>query len=67
MTSASPATSLRFVSMKELCARLSVSRPTIYALVERGELPEPVRITEGRIGWPSDLVDAWIAAKAATQ
>lgn len=52
-----------FVSLGAFAKRASVSRGTVYNLIERGELPRPKRITPNRVGLPSDAVEAWFASK----
>ena len=53
----------RFVSIPEFVRRSSLSRATVYNMVERGELPRPVRLTSARVAWPASVVDAWFQAK----
>lgn len=52
-----------FVSIKDFCARSSLSRGTIYNLVDRGELSPPVRLTKNRVAFPAPVVDAWFASR----
>jgi prophage regulatory protein len=42
-----------------------LGRSTIYAMVAKGKFPAPVPLTdEGReVGWDSNAVDAWVAAR----
>ena len=53
----------RFVSLTEFSRRSSLSRGTIYNMVARRELPEPTRLTQNRVAFPSDVVDAWFASR----
>jgi prophage regulatory protein len=53
----------RFVSIPEFVKRSSLSRATVYNLIEAGELPRPVRLTANRVAWPSGIVEAWFASK----
>ena len=55
----------RFVSIPEFVRRSSLSRATVYNMVERGELPRPVKLTQARVAWPASVVDAWFASKIA--
>jgi len=57
---ASPA---RFVSIPEFVRRSSLSRATVYNLIEAGELPRPTRLTSNRVAWPEQIVSAWFASK----
>lgn len=55
--------SAAFVSIRDFCKRSSLSRGTVYNMVERGEMPRPVRLTENRVAFPAAAVDAWFASK----
>ena len=41
-----------------------MSKPTVWRMRRRGEFPEPVRISPGRVAWFSDEIDAWIASRS---
>ena len=58
-----PPTGERFVSYNELMDRLTVCRTTVWNMVQAGELPKPVSITRNRVGWPSSVINAWMASK----
>ena len=38
-----------------------LARGVIYRLVERGEFPRQVKLTERTVAWPSDEVEKWIS------
>lgn len=50
---------------KECAARLGISRSYFYMLVQRGELPAPVRIAGRATGLPDSWLDAIVASKIA--
>lgn len=52
-----------FVSIRDFCKRTSLSRGTVYNMVERGEIARPVRLTENRVAFPAPVVDAWVASR----
>ena len=52
-----------FVSIKDFCKRSSLSRGTVYNMVDRGEIARPVRLTENRVAFPAPAVDAWFASR----
>jgi predicted DNA-binding transcriptional regulator AlpA len=52
-----------FVSIKDFCKRSSLSRGTVYNMVDRGEIARPVRLTENRVAFPAPVVDAWFASR----
>ena len=50
----------RLLKMPDVCARLACSRRTVYALIERGELPSPVRPGGRAIRWPECEIEAYL-------
>lgn len=57
------ATAADFVSLQAFSKRSSLSRGTIYNMVDRGELPPPIRLTLNRVAFPAPVVDAWFASR----
>ena len=55
-----------FVSIKDFCRRSSLSRGTVYNMVQRGEIAPPQRLTENRVAFPAEVVDAWFASRPQT-
>lgn len=53
------------LSLGSVCARLSVSRPTIYRWIAKGLFPRPVHIGQNMVRWPVAAVDAWQATASA--
>ena len=64
-----PAT--RFLTMAEIEQLSTFCRHTIAAKVARGEFPVPTKLSDGpkgRLGWPVDSWERWVAErKAVTQ
>lgn len=59
-------TGIRIIGIGELRDRLGgVARSTIYAWVAAGLLPRPVRLGQGRIGWPVQEIDDLLRARMA--
>jgi predicted DNA-binding transcriptional regulator AlpA len=56
-------TAADFVSLQAFSKRSSLSRGTIYNMVDRGELPPPIRLTLNRVAFPTPVVDAWFASR----
>lgn len=52
-----------FVSIKDFCRRSSLSRGTVYNMIDRGEIAPPTRLTENRVAFPAEVVDAWFASR----
>jgi predicted DNA-binding transcriptional regulator AlpA len=52
----------RFVMKNELCARVGLTFPSIWAKMRRGEFPLP-RDLGGRPGWLDSEVSKWIRSQ----
>jgi len=44
-------------------ARTGYSRSTIYAMMEAGDFPRPVKLGPRAVAWVESEVDAWISAR----
>lgn len=44
-------------------ARTGLSRSAIYALKDRGEFPQPVKLTAKAVGWRSSDIDDWLESR----
>jgi prophage regulatory protein len=53
----------RIVRPRELEERLSVSKLTVRRMVERGELPPPLKISRGVVGWRESVIEQWLAER----
>lgn len=51
--------------LRKVQNRVPFSRSTIYAKIRSGDFPSPVKISENRIAWDSEVIDQWIAEKLA--
>lgn len=47
----------------EVEGRTGLSRSTIYAWMERGEFPQPVKLGERLVAWRENDVTAWIKSR----
>lgn len=41
----------------------NISRTTAWRMVRAGQLPKPVHISPGRIGWPHSAIAQWQAQR----
>jgi prophage regulatory protein len=57
--------SVRVLSPRLLARALGCSLPTLWRMRQRGELPEPLRLSPGRVGWREADIVAWLEARAA--
>jgi prophage regulatory protein len=55
----------RIYSPTQLRDLTGLSLATIWRLRQRGELPAPIQLSPGRVGWSEDTVRQWLAARAA--
>jgi len=55
--------STKILRPRDVAAHLGVARATVYRLVERGELPSPIRITAGASGWLARDIDEYVARR----
>ena len=57
--------SLQVLSRRQVAAVLGVSAATLGRMVRRGELPAPIRLSRGRVGWRRATVEQWLAEREA--
>jgi prophage regulatory protein len=53
----------RILRFAELSKKVGLGRTAIYAAIDAGTFPRPVKLTERASGWRESEVDAWIAAR----
>lgn len=63
-TLAPSSTLTRYVSPRQLQESTGLSEATLWRLRQRGDLPEPVRLSPGRVAWPEPVIAAWLARRA---
>jgi len=54
----------RIIRPRELTERIGLSLATIWRLRRRGDLPEPIRLSPGCVGWRTSDIDAWLAGRS---
>jgi prophage regulatory protein len=54
----------RILRPRQLADRIGLSLATLWRLRRRGDLPEPIRLSPGCVGWRTSVIDAWLAARA---
>lgn len=60
----SEAAIVRFISVRDVVARTSLSRTTLWRLVRAGQFPKPRPLTAQRIAFVEAEVSEWLRAKA---
>lgn len=58
---------LRFLPVKEVVRRTSLSRATVYRLVQAGAFPPPVVLTGARSAWVEAEIANWMQARLASR
>lgn len=56
---------MHILRLPEVITKTGRSRSTLYADIEAGRFPKPVKLGARAIGFVADEVDAWIAARIA--
>lgn len=54
---------MRFLSMKEVRARTSLSKVHIYRLISEDQFPAQVPLGPARVAWLETEVDEWMEAR----
>jgi predicted DNA-binding transcriptional regulator AlpA len=53
----------RILSPQQLCELLGVSLATIWRMRRRNEIPHPIRLSPGRVGWPEAEIATFLASR----
>lgn len=56
---------MHILRLPEVIAKTGRSRSTLYADIEAGKFPKPVKLGARAIGFVADEIDDWIAARIA--
>jgi prophage regulatory protein len=54
----------RILRPRQLADRIGLSLATLWRLRRRGDLPEPIRLSPGCVGWRTSDIEAWLSARA---
>jgi prophage regulatory protein len=58
-------TSARLLRLPEVRERTGLPTSTLYALMDSGEFPRPIKLSARSVAWDESLVTGWIAQKLA--
>jgi len=50
----------RLIYLSEVCATTSLSRSTIYRMIDRCEFPQQVQISRNRVAWYQSQIEQWL-------
>ena len=53
----------RVLRLPEVCHQTGLSKTSIYRLIKQGCFVPPIKLGGGSVGWPSHLVDAYLAER----
>ncbi|MBN3206430.1 AlpA family phage regulatory protein [Pectobacterium brasiliense] len=56
-------TVMRIIKVPEVLDRCALSRATLYRLLERGEFPVQVRLSQRSVGFYEHEVNQWLAER----
>lgn len=56
---------LTILRRKQVEARIGLRRSAIYAMIEAGAFPAPVKLGARAVGWVAGEVDDWLRARVA--
>ena len=55
----------RFIRLKEVKTRVSLSRSSVYDLMARGKFPGSHKLGERSVGWLASDIESWIDSRVA--
>ncbi len=51
------------LTRREVEARLSITKTTIYRLMRCGAFPEPIQVGPRAVRWPQAEIEQWLASR----
>ena len=54
----------RILRPRELADRIGLSLATLWRLRRRGDLPEPIRLSPGCVGWRLSDIERWLEKRS---
>lgn len=52
---------MQFLTPKQVCEKIALSRATLDRMVAQGRFPKPMKLTERRMAYEAQAVEAWMA------
>ena len=56
---------MQLIRLPDTLAKTGLTRTRLYAAIDAGTFPKPVKITVRAVAWPAEEIDAWISARMA--
>jgi prophage regulatory protein len=57
----------KILRMPDTAAKVGLSKPSIYRLIQQNKFPRPIELGERARGWLESELDAWIAERSAAR
>lgn len=61
-----PSEPVRMLRLAQVATMTGLSKATVYQLQRQGDFPQRVQLTAGRVAWVEAEVQAWLAARIAS-
>ena len=58
---------MKILRTNELAELLSVSKPTLWRMQKRGDLPPKIKLSPRCVGWKEDDINVWLKLRSETQ
>ncbi len=58
---------MRLIRLKEVIYKTGLSKATLYRLIQSGDFPASVSISNRAVAWEESLVDEWLIKKISEQ
>jgi prophage regulatory protein len=55
---------MQFLTPRDVCAKIALSRATLDRMVAAGQFPAPIKLTERRLAYDAAAVEEWMTARA---
>ena len=52
---------MKILTIKEVISMTSLSRSTLYVMINEGSFPKPLKLHERKIGWLPADIEEWIS------
>lgn len=54
---------MRVLKLKEVLAKTSLGKTTLYALLKQSQFPKPISLGLRAVGWLESEIESWIQSK----
>jgi prophage regulatory protein len=56
-------TSIKLIKISDVTSNLGLSKSHMYALIQRGKFPKPIKLSERSSAWLESEVNDWIESR----